>query len=205
METIFKFFAVVLLFLSATGVQAQEDDWYAAVGAGVTFPSDSDLDNFATGVQSTTTFDNGYVLTGAAGKYFNNFRLEGEIFYSRYNIDNNIVNGVVAAPGLGHLDVMAYMANAYFDIMTNTKFTPYIGAGIGYVDVDVDDGTGRSDQGYAFQFKAGTAYQFTPSVDFIVGYRFFDTEDGNIGTAPNDADTEGAQAHHIEAAIRFRF
>ena len=203
METIFKFFAVVLLFLSATGVQAQEDDWYAAVGAGVTFPSDIDDDS---GPATSTTFDTGYILTGAAGKYFNNFRLEGEIFYSRYDGDSNILNGVaVVGSGSGHLDITAYMANAYYDIQTNTKFTPYIGAGIGYVNVDVHDGFGRSDQGYAYQFKAGIAYQFNPPVDFILGYRFFDTEDGNIGTAPNDIDTEGVQAHHIEAAIRFRF
>ena len=205
MDIIFRIFKIVLLFLSATGVQAQEDDWYAAVGAGVTFPSDIDVDNLATGVQSTATSDTGYILTGALGKYFNNFRLEGEIFYSRYDADENIVNGVVVGSGGGHLDVTAYMANAYYDIQTNTKFTPYIGAGIGYVNVAVGDETGRSDQGYAYQFKAGIAYQFNPPVDFILGYRFFDTEDGNIGTAPNDIDTEGPQSHHIEAAIRFRF
>jgi len=200
METIFKCFAVVLLFLSATGVQAQEGDWYAAVGAGVSFPSDNRSVATNGSFISDNEFDTGYVITGAAGKYFNNFRLEGEIFYGRSNLGHFVNNGVPGEAS-GHVRGMAYMANAYFDIQTNTKFTPYIGAGIGYADLEIHQVGVIDAQGFAFQFKAGTAYQFTPSVDFIVGYRYFDTEDLNYGAL----DTEGAKVQHIEAAIRYRF
>jgi hypothetical protein len=51
----------------------------------------------------------------------------------------------------------AFMGNAYWDIETNTMFTPYLGLGIGAAHVDFDTVGGEDDWEFAYQGMAGAS------------------------------------------------
>ena len=167
-----RFLTVVLLFLFTTGVQAQEDDWYVAAGVGLSFQSDSD--NIA--IQSggvpddfTSSHERGELVTGAVGKYFNNFRVEGEIFHIVSDLDENTNDGIIVN-NVGDVSFLGFMANTYFDIQTNSNFTPYLGVGIGFGKVHINQpGDHSHDRAFTYQLKAGVGYQFNSSLDFYFG------------------------------------
>ena len=80
----------------------------------------------------------------------------------------------------------AYMLNAYYDFDTCTKFTPYVGAGIGLAKTkiarhgDTYDGPFMGGEGtvkhtgIAWQIGAGIAYALNDNVSVDVGYRYID-------------------------------
>lgn len=80
----------------------------------------------------------------------------------------------------------AYMLNAYYDFDTCTKFTPYVGAGIGLAKTKIarhgeydgpfmEGGEGTvKHTGIAWQIGAGIAYALNDNVSVDVGYRYID-------------------------------
>lgn len=114
------------------------------------------------------------------------------------------------------LDNQSVMLNAYYDINTCTRWTPYVGAGIG---VAMLKGTERSlyenekasDRTYnfAWQLGAGVAYDLTDHVALDAGYRYIDygtadfSSDGGAGYYEKlKAD---AAAHEVYAGVRYTF
>ena len=98
----------------------------------------------------TESFDGGSgILAGmAVGYRLGSFRVEGEYFYRNTNHDstaNSFPDGT--APGGGYEviedhvdDVLShnFFANLYYDYHSDSKFTPYLGIGIGLAKVSVD-------------------------------------------------------------------
>ncbi len=94
-------------------------------------------------------------------------------------------------------DINTYMLNAYYDIDTGTKFTPYVGAGMGVArlkargNVDFDgervSDFSKSKNNFAWQLGAGAAYALTDNVSVDVGYRYTDAGKVN-GTASFTGD-----------------
>lgn len=91
--------------------------------------------------------------------------------------------------------VYSAMLNVYYDIETGTKFTPYVGAGLGYARVESkaslpDNGvsTKSSDNNLAWQIGAGVSYAMTDNISFDAGYRYTDygnvKDSGQINVAP---------------------
>ncbi|MCI0401017.1 MAG: outer membrane beta-barrel protein [Gammaproteobacteria bacterium] len=197
--------AGVLLFLTQ-GVGAEHKLWYAAVGGGVAFANDVDVPSLPT--TATMDLDTGFLVTGAVGRAFGNFRAEGEVFYIQNDISSLSAPGVFVAPS-GDVSNLAFMVNGYIDVNTNSKWLPFIGGGIGGANVSINDsaavqalqplGVDDSDTVFAYQFKAGVAYQFTETVVGTVGYRFFGTADVDI------FGTTNVQINNLEAGLRFRF
>ena len=77
------------------------------------------------------------------------------------------------------------MFNSYYDIDTGTKFTPYVGAGIGVVRLKTEaEATdhynnaiisyGKSKTNFAWQVGAGISYAATNNVAVDLGYRYVD-------------------------------
>lgn len=61
------------------------------------------------------------------------------------------------------------LGNLYFDIPTQTIFTPYIGAGVGY---GWSDSHGNNQNGGAFAAMAGVEVSLTDNLSADVGYRY---------------------------------
>src|SRR5690242_16049653 len=133
-----KFFmlaaTVAILLASFTAAKADPvPGWYMGAGAGAQFPTDTDTN--ISGTTNNITFDTGWEVLGNVGYGFSNgLRAEGELSEHRANADK--VNGASATSGrINNLDLMG---NLYYDFKTGTRWTPYIGGGIGVASVDAD-------------------------------------------------------------------
>ncbi len=217
------FLVAGLLLLIAQGVWAEGKVWYAAVGGGAAFADDVDatLPGVLPGVTLTADLDTGYLVTGALGITISSrqtdrivFRGEGEVSYFQNDISSLSVPGA-SVPVTGDGSILAYMANGYYDFKTNprSRMSAYIGGGVGGAKVSVNDLTfmgapllDDSDTVFAYQVKAGVAYEFTEILVGTVGYRYFATNDADVtavGGVPTEID--GASIHSVEAGLRVRF
>ena len=98
------------------------------------------------------------------------------------------------------------MANAYFDYLTCTPWTPYVGAGIGSAYLKADYGnTAKSVYNLAWQVMAGVAYDINSHWTVDAGYRYADLGrirqnfgDGNVAKLT-------ARDHEIMLGVRYTF
>lgn len=112
------------------------------------------------------------------------------------------------------------LANAYVDLGTWYRITPYVGAGIGgaWVNWDdlhntLDDGSyfrhkGSSDWRFAYAFMAGASYCLTRNLKFDAGYRFSHINGGKMfefegGAGPGYDD--GFNTHEVRGGLRYQF
>jgi opacity protein-like surface antigen len=201
---------VILVF--TLGAQAQGPNlpkrWYVGAGAGAAFYNDWELTNTV-----DADLDTGYIGNITVGAYLDDirvFRLEAEGLYTSSDI-----NGVAGASANGTVSNTAAMFNALYDVRTGTNWTPYFGVGIGYSLVDLDSFTtpagaativDDNDGVFAWQIKAGVAYQFSPSWSVNVQYRFFNAENPSfITTGGLNADAESIRSNNAEIGFRFHF
>lgn len=118
------------------------------------------------------------------------------------------------------------LANAYVDLGTYNRVTPYVGAGIGgaYVkwgdlrnridDFDIDDRhDGVSGMRFAWVLMAGASYCLTNNLKADVGYRFsrisggrmfeyVDSSGGGPGAGPGFHDA--INTHEVRAGLRYQ-
>lgn len=99
----------------------------------------------------------------------------------------------------------SFMANAYFDYLTCTPWTPYVGAGIGLAHLKADFGeTAKSVNNLAWQVMAGIAYDVTSNWTLDAGYRYADL--GRIRKNWGDSVTKvTARDHEIMFGARYNF
>ena len=99
----------------------------------------------------------------------------------------------------------SFMANAYFDYLTCTPWTPYVGAGIGLSHLKVDFGDeGKSTNNLAWQVMAGIAYDVTSNWTVDAGYRYADL--GRIRWNYGDGVAKTtARDHEIMLGARYNF
>lgn len=96
-------------------------------------------------------------------------------------------------------DIQTYMFNMYYDIDTGTKFTPYVGAGIGYAKVKTKASLPEfgiseksDDNNLAWQVGAGVSYAMTENISFDVGYRY--TDYGSVKDSFEKDNVQGFKA-----------
>jgi opacity protein-like surface antigen len=168
--------------------------FYLTPWAAVVATSDADLDY--AGGSSDVTFDTGYGAGLAAGYDFGPARLEIEGSYRRNKADQ-IEQGNASFDADGDLEVRALLVNAYADFATGGMVTPYLGAGIGYAEVEVED---HDDEVFAGQVGAGVLFALTPAIAVDLGYRFMMTDDPEI----QDVEFEVRQ-HSASLGLQLRF
>ena len=89
------------------------------------------------------------------------------------------------------LSVYSAMLNVYYDIDTGTKFTPYVGGGIGMAHLKnktkvtgstpagaLNLGSSESENNFAWNIGAGVSYALNDKVSIDAGYRYSDY--GNV-------------------------
>lgn len=181
--------ALLVTVFTIPAVQAADNNVYIAGQAGLNMPAGDDGE-----------FDNDAVFSAAAGYHLNpNVRIEGELSH-RKNDGEDTSLGVLIT---GETKVTAALVNAYYDFKNTSRFTPYIGAGIGAAHGKIElTGPGGSadedDNAFAWQGIAGVTYNLTNNVDLTTDYRYFDTA---------NFDEIGADysAHEIRAGVRYSF
>jgi outer membrane protein OmpA-like peptidoglycan-associated protein len=208
----FSFFALVALaalFIFSPITSALADTvpgWYIGAGVIGTQPVNSTAE--VNGVDNKVDYDFGWGVMGDLGyAWHNGIRAEGELAYARANA--NKVNGVTENSGrINNLDVMA---NLYYDFQTGTRWTPYIGAGIGLAGVDADH-IGRLNNGgalndsqfeFAYQGIAGVAYELSDHWALQADYRYVGTTDPTFKTTVGGTGRIDNASHNVVLSVRY--
>ncbi|MEO0983036.1 MAG: outer membrane beta-barrel protein [Pseudomonadota bacterium] len=187
----------------------------------------------------TTEFDAGFAVAGEAGARFGQgFRAGFEISYTDANVDTHrdvtlgggpigaldaaalagapaplgVTIADLVADGQGDITSLAFMANLYYDLNLGGRIQPYVGAGVGVADVDVDyspSGVVIIDDGetkFAYQFKAGATYKATQALDLFAEYVYRATDDIEVDNAlfPGTLEIENQQ-NMVLAGARLNF
>lgn len=177
--------AAVLIAASATTAMAAGP--YVGVSAGLAIVHDSDVDvpGFGSGEVS---YDMGYGLNLSAGYGMDPFRGELEFGYKTADLEDVDES----------LDVMSYMVNGYYDFKTSNSFNPFVGAGLGFINADIDD---TDDTVFGYQLTAGIAMNIAPNLNLDLAYRYQST----FGDLDLDGVDVSYDSSNITAGIRYNF
>jgi opacity protein-like surface antigen len=202
------------------------------VAAGTVLPAGTDL-GWETG------FDNSYAVSGEVGARFHNgLRGALEVSFSEADVDDHknlsaagialdgedvavltgsatttgSTVGQVLANGRGQIQNTAVYANAYYDFDLGYAVKPYIGAGVGVSNVEVEynpSGVGvtkDSSVKLAGQLKAGATYQVTNQWEVFGEYTYRTTEDVKVDLdlVPGNLRVENEQ-QMVGIGLRYRF
>jgi len=210
--------ALAALAAITTGyAQAQTPGWY--LGGEGAWSHLGDQNATATSPGSSTPLKihpgEGFAAGVNGGFEFQSgLRLEGELVYRRHDL-KSATSGGVTGPTHGSLDNLAIMGNGFYDFNNATKFTPYVGGGVGAARLHLDDfnsaGTpGLSDSNWrlAYQGIAGVRYTIDPHWSASLDYRYFATTDphfnGTAGGVPSGLKTD-YHTHNVMLGIAYHF
>lgn len=197
---------VALLTVAATAAlvsasaSAQQGP-YVGAGVGATWIDDADLRTPAGG--GKIDFDTGYAGLLKGGYDFgNSWRAEGEFAYRTWGADG-------AAGG----DLRAYtlFANALYDFMPNSNWSPYLGAGAGLVRFSSDlRGAGLTsddqDTTWGVQGIAGLWYALDSNWQLFADYRYMYTGDSKLYTAAGGGTVEPDNSNHtVFLGVSYKF
>lgn len=111
------------------------------------------------------------------------------------------------------------LANAYVDLGTWHKITPYVGAGIGGAWVKWDTLHNRDNNGdtfhrggkgwrFAYALMAGASYCLTNNLEADLGYRFSHIQGGKMFHYANNGGPgwdKGLYTHEVRGGLRYKF
>lgn len=190
---------------SVSAVQAAGPN-YVSVFGGFNSLDDPDIST-STGELSSDA-DGGFGVGIAIGRWFDtqrHWRAEVEASYRENDIDSS----GTAGGSEGEINSVNYMVNGYYDFRPDSIFSPYLGAGIGFADIDVEGldlgsaGTLDDDDSvFSYQLIGGVSYQATATIDLFGELRYLATEDAEFSNGGREFDYETASAL---AGLRYRF
>ncbi len=161
---------------------------YATLGAGYLHTQNLSFSNSFFDVDPGFSFDSGF------GYRFNpNLRAEVTYLTSKYVISSsNLFDDIISN---------SVFLSGYYDIIYESKLTPYIGLGVGSTTVDSDATTDDNDTALSYQGKAGLAFDASEKVDVFgeVAYQLIRAT--NIA----NTDIEDTFSWRGQLGIRFFF
>ncbi|MEL6857209.1 MAG: outer membrane beta-barrel protein [Pseudomonadota bacterium] len=187
----------------------------------------------------STEFDNGTAWSAEiGGRYSNGFRAGLEFVYSQADVDTHtgvtlgggsidavdaaaiasspdplgVTVAQVVADGQGEITNTGVFANGYYDFNQAGSIQPYVGAGIGFVDVSVnykpsgitviDD----SESKLGYQLKAGATWRLQNQWELFGEYTYRATDDIELDNQlfPGTLDIENTQ-NVFAIGARYKF
>jgi len=143
------------------------------------------------------SFDPGWGFNGAVGYDMGEIRVEGEIGFRLFDVDEITVFPFPPISVSDDVTALTFMVNGYYDMETpNSPWTPYVGFGLGFLDISIDitGGGSFSETEFAYQGMLGLGYESSPNTVLTAGYRFF-----------GFTDNDGAFIHELNLGARFMF
>jgi outer membrane protein OmpA-like peptidoglycan-associated protein len=120
--------------------------------------------------------------------------------------------------GKGNLDAASALANVYYDIATGTAITPFIGVGVGGVDVSADKiryttaalhTLSNKDQiVFGYQGIVGASYALTDTLSLKADYRYLGTSTASLQEDPSygAGKAKGTYAaHSVLVGFTYKF
>ena len=184
-----------------SGVSVSFADPYISGNLGAVILNDSDLDD---GVDTGEfSYDTGFGFVAALGTSLqDDIRVEAELGYRKNDLDEIKVDGLGSGDIDGDVTTVSLMGNAYYDFSTESSFSPYIGAGLGYANIegDLDDFGDEDDNVFAYQLILGGSFPSSETLSIDLQYRYFATEDPEF----DGLDSEYS-SHNILIGLRNSF
>lgn len=218
-------------------VPVERADWYMRLDAGAVFGADPDvsatIDDFDIGSgwfrsDSSTLFTVG----GGVGYYWSSrFRTDITVDYNGEAEASAAVDATMDDDSFSIRDQVkqastTFLFNAYYDFLGRSRFTPYIGAGIGFAinrlkrdnaldidcptcGIDYEGAISGKEQNVTFAAMAtvGFSYEITPVTMLDVNYRFLHIAgsdiDLDVGPVPTTVSVGDINEHQVRAGLRF--
>ncbi len=206
----------LLLILWALPLPAADDGYYiGAWGGGVLLDeakgrgSEGTLNaDFEPGYGAGISF--GYDL-GRQYPEVGQGRLEIEVAQRRNDLDDiEFSDGTAAASG--DVTALTVMFNSFADFYQYRPWLPYVGLGLGYAQVSLNDAqvTGGalgddSDGVFAYMAAVGVGYQVTSMVTLDLGYRFLGALDPKFKLADGTTVDWDYDSHSATLGLRVKF
>ncbi len=220
------FRSVIFATVAATALTVTTTTAFAQDKVGLYGRIDSGW-SFARDVDDGGNVDDSYIVGGGIGYRFGpNFRTDFTIGYrGGYEISASENLGGTTVAASSDITSWAALASAYYDFANSSRFTPYIGAGIGVARNSMDDAnitvngvsvgrwSGDDKTSLAWHLSVGTAIRVAQGISLDIGYRYMDLgtmEMGNtatvLGTPVSGVRSEDdLRAHEIQFGLRFDF
>lgn len=199
------------------------DGVYVGVEGGWSHLNSQHVDDPLT-FQSNT--QEGYVAGGKVGYKTGQLRLELGFDFSQQAMSSvNIVNdgGLGKRLGIGSLNGLsgsaagsvqneAFMANAIWDLRTDSRWVPYIGMGVGAANVSLNGVSvggvplsNSSDLVFAYQPMAGVRYMINDRVQVGLEYRYVATVDPSFKDSSGQPFTGKYESHNVLLNLLYHF
>jgi opacity protein-like surface antigen len=192
-----------------TATAYSADGMYLSADVGMALAEDADVGVEGEPEVMSIEFDSGVAVTGAIGYRMGNVRMEAEIGYQNNDTDQ-ISYSFLSLPLSGDMTATSFLANGYYDFTNSSRFTPFVTAGLGMAEVEIDDltvpGSGEpaasdDDTVFAWQVGAGVSYAVNANLDLEMKYRYFVIDDVEIF----DGEVESPSSHNIYLGMRYTF
>jgi outer membrane autotransporter protein len=214
--------AAILCAAGISAANAGTAGFYASEKLALSFTKINDLtiDVSGTVMDGTSESDTAFGSRTAVGYNFGtigagDIRAELEFGFgetSKYETTNTH-----PLAGGAKLDVdtntLTVVANAYYDVDTGTKFTPYVGVGAGWARLSADtapadgiDTAKISKDGFVWNVGAGLAYKLCDNLTLDLGYRWTSFGEFSGKTQHNGYELKGSLSQHeILLGARYKF
>ena len=203
---------ITIVVAAIGGAQAQDaprDGFYLRAGAGLSFVGNLEQEfthnPFLVSIVTppsgqTVESEAGFIASAALGfDYTDGIRTELEYRYAANGVETvTPVGGFDPAIGPapfpprtsdGDVDGHFILSNFYYDFRSSSRFTPFIGLGVGGAFVAVEGG--ERDAALAYQGRAGVSYAFNNGFSADVEYVYLRTNTLRYGPDPEDFSAAG--------------
>lgn len=197
--------ALPLLTVSASGGWAE--GYYLKAFGGISYLSDTDITISGAGTDPDVSFDSGFAAGAAVGYAFSGLPVSAELEWTYRSGDSK--TGTTSG---GDFASTSLMLNGIWSSSQTGRFSPYLGAGLGFlteIDFDVLSGSAAGEYsdrgGFAFQVFGGVSYAVTERVSAYTELRYFDAGSVDLegpGGATLQADYS---ALDVLAGVSFSF
>ncbi len=121
-------------------------------------------------------------------------------------------NGTTVTPVDGRVRAMGLMGNFWYDMATGTLFEPYVGAGIGFRQIELGGGDANardasddSDTVFGWQAGAGATFWLTEMLSLSLDYRYVGSENPSFKTSQRQPLSSEYAAQSLDIGLRYVF
>ncbi|MCY3802965.1 MAG: outer membrane beta-barrel protein [Gammaproteobacteria bacterium] len=228
---------VCFLLIGAPKADAAGSKWYVGASVPVMYIDDTDTVTQGSNIdpsqplappstyrgKAVNKYDTGFKLEGVIGYEFRpNMRIELELFYSEAEVDKLTYSGIstvtplgpVSLPGetetpvSGDAEQIGAMLNLWYDIDLGSKWTPYVGVGVGVIEVDfgeVDYDENALAQYVSNSLRLGAAQQMALQAGVPFNPANVPLPQLPPGFVPGVSTTDTVFAYQAAAGVSYQF
>ena len=208
---------------SAGQAKKQQSGFYGLLSIGLSDMNGTQWEkerSNATNYEGDISTESGFTGEVGAGYDFGDFRTDFTFEKSRVDLGGCTQETVSGAgkdcsTNSENVETKSLMLNAYYDIPTNSKWSPYLGAGIGITNYRVKNlkvaGTeyelSSKKTPLTYQLKAGVAYRIMEKTDVYTEgvYKMIDSFNTNTNSANNEFNIKDGSQWSAKLGLRYMF